>query len=486
MIRRRTKIIATVGPASAGEETLTALVQAGVDLFRLNFSHGSTATLTEWAHRIRRVAEHCQTEVGLLGDLAGPKIRIGRFQDGPVELRSGDRFTIDPLCPEAEGNRERVSVSYARLPSDVSPGDRLLLADGQIAFRVDSVVGTAIHCRVETGGVLSDHKGINREGGGLSADALTDKDRRDIEVAAKLGVDYLAVSFPRDAGDIAQARGLLEKAGGQALVVAKIERKEAVENIRSILSEADAIMVARGDLAIEIGDWELAGVQKRLIRLALEARSVVITATQMMESMVLNPVPTRAEVLDVANAVLDGTDAVMLSAESAVGHYPVRAVEAMARICLGAEKDVMGSSSLELMKADERYQSVNELIAMVAVHAANRFPIRAVATLTESGTTPHLASRPRSMIPIYALTRHESTRRRVTLLRGVYPVSFDVLHANPDHVLDEAVATLRAVGAVEPGDFVLFTKGDSEGLAGTTNLLKVIEVPRSGSAPDAC
>jgi pyruvate kinase len=478
VIRRRTKIIATVGPASAELETLAALVRAGVDLFRLNFSHGSTTTLTDWANRIRQVAEACQTEVGLLGDLAGPKIRIGRFRDGPVQLRSGDPFIIDPACPEENGNQERVGVSYARLPGDVSAGDRLLLADGQIAFRVESVVGTAIHCRVETGGVLSDLKGINREGGGLSAEALTDKDRHDITVAAALGVDYLAVSFPRDAEDIARARGLLEKAGGRGLVVAKIERSEAVSNIKSILAESDAIMVARGDLAIEIGDWELAGVQKRLIRLAQEARSVVITATQMMESMVLSPVPTRAEVLDVANAVLDGTDAVMLSAESAVGHYPVRAVEAMARICLGAEKDVMTQVSLEPVSADGHYESVNELIAMAAIHVANRFPIRAVATLTESGTTPHLASRPRSAIPIYALTRHEGTRRRVTLLRGVYPVAFDVLHANPDHVLDEAVATLRSVGAVEPGDFVLFTKGDSEGVEGTTNLLKVVQVPR--------
>ncbi|EQD31710.1 pyruvate kinase II, partial [mine drainage metagenome] len=303
------------------------LVTAGVDLFRLNFSHADTTTLCEWAGRIRRVASQHQTEVGILADLAGPKIRIGRFRDGPVELHNGDPFTIDPSCPETDGTAECVGVSYVNLPGDVSAGDRLLLADGQIAFRVESVSGTAIHCRVETGGVLSDLKGINRAGGGLSAEALTEKDRRDIAVAARLEVDYLAVSFPRDADDIQRARALLEQAGGRAGVIAKIERSEAVQNIDSILKVADAIMVARGDLAIEIGDWELAGVQKRLTRLAHEARSVVITATQMMESMVLNPVPTRAEVLDVANAVMDGTDAVMLSAESAVGHYPVRAVE---------------------------------------------------------------------------------------------------------------------------------------------------------------
>ena len=472
---RRTKIIATVGPASASEQMLGELVTAGVDLFRLNFSHADTDTLREWAGRIRRVAAAHQVEVGILADLAGAKIRIGRFRDGPVELHNGDSFTIDPSCPETDGTPECVGVSYANLPGDVSAGDRLLLADGQIAFRVESVSGTAIHCRVETGGVLSDLKGINREGGGLSAEALTEKDRRDIEVAARLEVDYLAVSFPRDADDIQRARRLLEQAGGRAGVIAKIERSEAVQNIDSILKVADAIMVARGDLAIEIGDWELAGVQKRLTRLAHEARSVVITATQMMESMVLNPVPTRAEVLDVANAVMDGTDAVMLSAESAVGHYPVRAVEAMARICVGAEKEWITSHEQEMR--DEPFGSVNESIAMAAMHIANRFQIRAVATLTESGTTALLASRLRSNIPIFALTRHESTRRRVTLWRGVYPVAFDVLHANPDQLLEEAAATLVTLQAVQPGDFVLFTKGDAEGIAGGTNSLKVIQIP---------
>ncbi len=472
---RRTKIIATVGPASASEQMLGELVTAGVDLFRLNFSHADTDTLREWAGRIRRVAAAHQVEVGILADLAGPKIRIGRFRDGPVELHNGDSFTIDPSCPETDGTPECVGVSYANLPGDVSAGDRLLLADGQIAFRVESVSGTAIHCRVETGGVLSDLKGINREGGGLSAEALTEKDRRDIEVAARLEVDYLAVSFPRDADDIQRARRLLEQAGGRAGVIAKIERSEAVQNIDSILKVDDAIMVARGDLAIEIGDWELAGVQKRLTRLAHEARSVVITATQMMESMVLNPVPTRAEVLDVANAVMDGTDAVMLSAESAVGHYPVRAVEAMARICVGAEKEWITSHEQEMR--DEPFGSVNESIAMAAMHIANRFQIRAVATLTESGTTALLASRLRSNIPIFALTRHESTRRRVTLWRGVYPVAFDVLHANPDQLLEEAAATLVTLQAVQPGDFVLFTKGDAEGIAGGTNSLKVIQIP---------
>ncbi|MHB1763936.1 MAG: pyruvate kinase [Gammaproteobacteria bacterium] len=472
---RRTKIIATVGPASSSEETLGELVTAGVDLFRLNFSHADTKTLREWAGRIRRVASQHQTEVGILADLAGPKIRIGRFRDGPVELHNGDPFTIDPNCPETDGTAECVGVSYANLPGDVSAGDRLLLADGQIAFRVESVSGTAIRCRVETGGVLSDLKGINREGGGLSAEALTEKDRRDIEVAAQLEVDYLAVSFPRDADDIKRARALLEQAGGRAGVIAKIERSEAVQNIDSILKVADAIMVARGDLAIEIGDWELAGVQKRLTRLAHEASSVVITATQMMESMVLNPVPTRAEVLDVANAVMDGTDAVMLSAESAVGHYPVRAVEAMARICVGAEKEWITSHEQGI--TDEPFDSVNEAIAMAAIHIANRFQIRAVATLTESGTTALLASRLRSNIPIFALTRHETTRRRVTLWRGVYPVAFDVLHANPDQLLEDAVATLRAINAVQSGDYVLFTKGDAEGIAGGTNSLKVIHIP---------
>src|SRR5690606_37607647 len=321
---------------------------------------------------------------------------------------------------------------------------------------VVAVVGAQIHCRVEVGGTLSNNNGINRQGGGLSAPALTDKDRADIHVAAELGVDYVAISFPRDANDVQVARDLVWDAGSRAGIIAKIERTEAVEAIESIVEASDAVMIARGDLAVEIGDAELPGVQKRIIHVARDLNRVVITATQMMESMIHNPVPTRAEVLDVANAVMDGTDAVMLSAETAAGKYPVKVVEAMARVCVGAEKQRMTMRSRH--RIDSHFERIDEAIAMAAMYTAIHLGARAIVALTESGSTALWMSRIRSGIPIYAMTRHEATRRRVTLYRGVYALPFDVLHSNPNKVLADAVDVLVKQGAVARGDHIIITK----------------------------
>jgi pyruvate kinase len=470
---RRTKIIATLGPASQDGPTLEAMIRAGVDLVRINAAHGDRDAIERLARAARSAAERVGRDVGVLLDLAGPKIRIGRFRGGSITLAEGDRLVLDTTLGDAPGEGGRVGVNYPALPSDVRPGDRLLLDDGQLVLSVTATSETTVECRVESGGVLSDHKGLNRQGGGLSAACLTPKDREDIRTAAAIGADYVALSFARDADDVREARRLLETAGSTAGVVAKIERAEALANVHELCAAAEGVMVARGDLAVEIGDWELAGAQKRILRLAHETRAMVITATQMMESMVHSPVPTRAEVLDVANAVLDGTDAVMLSAESAVGRYPVRAVEAMARVCVGAEQERV--TTRPRLRRDERWASINEALAMAAVYTASGLGARAIAALTESGTTALLCSRVRTAVPIYALTRNARTRARVTLMRGVVPVDFDPLAAGPD-VARAALRRLVEAGAVGAGDLVVVTRGDREGVAGGTNTLKILRV----------
>lgn len=414
-------------------------------------------------------------------DLQGPKIRIERFKEGAVHLSDGAFFTLDTQLDEDAGDSTQVGITYKELPADVIPGDTLLLDDGAIELKVESVDEHRIRCRVVVGGRLSNNKGINRLGGGLSAAALTDKDREDIAVAARLQADYLALSFPRDAADVEMARGLLEAAGGEARIVAKIERSEAVKNAEGIIAAADAVMVARGDLGVELGDAEVPGVQKRLIAMARSRARVVITATQMMQSMIENPLPTRAEVSDVANAVLDGTDAVMLSAETATGKYPVKAIEAMDRVCRSAEQQRAAIISNHRM--DESFRRADEAIAMAAMYTANHLPVRAIAALTESGDTALWMSRISSGIPIYALTPHESTQRRVTLYRGVYPVPCETPrdHATANRM---AVEELKKRGVVEDGDLVIITKGDLMGRHGGTNAMKIVRVGEDVSIED--
>lgn len=474
--RRRSKIVATLGPATDDPDVLERLIRAGTDVVRLNFSHGLARDSARRVHAIREIAARVGRYVGIVGDLQGPKIRIESFRDGAVTLAAGEAFVLDTAKDPSAGDKHSVGVAYRRLPAEVGAGDVLLLDDGQIVLRVDQVHGNQIRCEVSRGGRVSNRKGLNKQGGGLSAPALTDKDRVDIETAAGLELDFLAVSFARNAADINEARSLVRAAGGEAYVIAKIERAEAVENISSIIDASDAIMVARGDLAVEVGYASMTSLQKGLIREARERDKVSITATQMLESMIGSASPTRAEVSDVANAVMDGTDAVMLSAETAVGQYPVEAVETMARICVGAEKHETGGGGPS-HHGSELFRYVDEAIAMAAMYTANHLKVKAIVALTESGSTALWMSRVRSDIPIYAFTRHEVTRRRVTLYRGVYPVSFDLEHMDPAHVHSAAFAALLRDGAVAPGELVLLTRGETKGVAGGTNTMQIVTVP---------
>jgi pyruvate kinase len=480
-VLRRTKIVATLGPATDDPRVLDRLIEAGVDVVRLNFSHDRHEEHLRRAENARGRAEAQGRQVGVLVDLQGPKIRIGRFVDGQVQLKEGERFIIDVDHPLDQGTATRVGTTYKVLPQDVSRGVTLLLDDGRIALRVEQVEGPQVICRVMVGGELGNNKGINRQGGGLSAAALTDKDREDIKVAARLKADYLALSFPRSAADVNEARELLRAAGGHGGIVAKIERAEAVENIEEIIQASDAIMIARGDLAVEIGDAAVPPIQKRLIRLARRLNKVAITATQMMESMIENPVPTRAEVSDVANAVLDGTDAVMLSAETARGKYPAQAVAAMDRVCRVAEQEFEVTHSRH--REDQLFARVDEAIAMATMYTANHLPVKAIAALTESGSTPLWMSRISSAVPIYALTSHVETRRKVTLYRGVYPIAFEITTSDHATVNREAMDELRRRGTVREGDLVIITKGDLTGVHGGTNAMKIAVVggePRKG------
>ena len=405
------------------------MIDAGLDVARLNFSNGDHDEQLQRLELLRKVAADCSRFVGVIGDLQGPKIRIRRFKNSRVTLDHGDNFFLDSSLGYNDGDSDGVGVAYDNLHKDVKADDILLLNDGQMTLQVQQVDGTRVHTKVIVGGVLSDHKGINRQGGGLSAGALTDKDRNDIRFAAETGMDFIAVSFVRSAADVEEARSLFEAAGGIGKVIAKIERVEALDSIDAIIDAADVIMVARGDLGVEMGYAELTGMQKRIIRLTRHKNKVAITATQMMESMINNPIPTRAEVSDVANAVMDGTDAVMLSAETAIGEYPIAVVAAVSDVCEGAEKHLLARGRTT-HRLDDRFEEVDEAIAMAVMYTANHLNVKAIIALTESGSTTLWMSRIRSDIPIYAFTPHDTTSRRVTLYRGVYPVSFHIEHTD--------------------------------------------------------
>lgn len=478
MIQRRTKIVVTLGPALDDSNMLRRVILAGADVFRANFSHGSAQTHATRIAQVREIATEYGKIVAILIDLQGPKIRIGRFKNKKVHLTEGQHFILDTELDDDEGDEKRVSLDYKNLPKDVSPGDTLLLDDGRIVMQVEKIERNCIHCKLTVGGELSNNKGINRLGGGLSAEALTDKDRADIKIALQLEADFIAISFPRDANDINEARALLKASGGNADIIAKIERSEAVENIEEIIKAADGVMVARGDLGVELGDAELPGVQKNIIRRARALNKPVITATQMLETMTYNTIPTRAEVSDVANAVLDGTDAVMLSQETAIGKYPDKAVAAMDRICLSAEKNPIAKTSRHRM--DLHFTYVDEAIAMATMYTANHLDIKAIIALTESGTTPLWMSRVRSSIPIYGLSRHENTQRRMALYRGVYPIPFDATHMDRRLLNHAAVEELQKRHIIKEGDLVIITKGDSIGVHGRTNSMKIYTV---GSVP---
>ncbi|MFT3805688.1 pyruvate kinase [Arenimonas sp.] len=477
---RRTKILATLGPATDGPGVLDDLIRAGVNVVRLNFSHGDAAHHAKRVEHVRAAAERQGREVGILADLQGPKIRIEKFAEGKVALKAGQAFDLVCRADAAPGDSSRVGVSYLGLVNDVGVGDTLLLDDGLIALKVLKVAGDTIGTEVLTDGVLSDRKGLNRLGGGLSLGALTAQDREHIVIAAKLEVDFLAVSFCRSAADMDEARRLARAAGSDAALVAKIERAEAIDRLDEIAEASDALMVARGDLGVEIGDAELPGLQKKIIRTALEHNRVVITATQMLQSMVDNPIPTRAEVLDVANAVIDGTDAVMLSAETASGQYPVKAVEAMVRICLGAERQFDHDTDFE--KAPRNLQAADQAIAMAGMFIAEHIRVRAIIALTESGGTCRYLSRFRSAAPIYGLSRHAGARRRMALMRDVYPVDFDSMGQSTREAARSAIKRLHDLGLLANGDRVLITSGDHMELHGATNTLRLLQVGTDGAA----
>lgn len=470
---RHTKIVATLGPASSDPQVLERMVQAGVDVVRLNFSHGKAEDHVARAEAIREASALVGRPVGILADLQGPKIRIGKFVDGRITLDRDEPFILDARCEM--GNTQRVGLDYKDLPKDVKPGDVLLLDDGRLKLTVQKVIGHEIHTVVKVGGELSNNKGINRQGGGLTAPALTAKDMDDIRTAAQIGVDFVAVSFPKSAADMYMARQLMRAAGGgDALLIAKIERTEAVANLEEILDASDGIMVARGDLAVEVGDAAVPALQKKMLRAARDRNKLTITATQMMESMITSPVPTRAEVSDVANAVLDGTDAVMLSAETASGKFPVEVVEAMSRVCLEAEKS--NEVTLDREVLNRVFTRIDQSIAMAAMWTAYHLNVKAIASLTQTGSTALWMSRLNCGVPIYALTPEVRARNQMTLYREVYPLLMSQTHQDRDVLLWEAEQILLEQGVVEYGDLIVLTIGEPIGASGGTNTLKIVRV----------
>ncbi len=471
---RRTKIVATLGPASSDQKVLEAMIRAGVDLVRMNFSHGSAQDHMKRADTVRAAAAAVGRTVGILADLQGPKIRVRKFQNDKIVLNKGDAFILDASL-DGLGNQERVGLDYKELPNDVEVGTVLLLNDGLLEFHVTGVKGPEVHCVVVRGGVLSNNKGINRKGGGLTAPALTDKDKEDIKTAALIKADYLAVSFPRCADDMKLARTLMHAAGGKAMLLAKIERAEAIPVLADIIDASDAIMVARGDLSVEVGDAAVPGLQKKMIKMARERNKLAITATQMMESMITAPIPTRAEVSDVANAVLDGTDAVMLSAETAVGDYPVETIEAMARICISAEREAE-HHAVDRRTVSQKFTRIDQSIAMSALYAASHFKVKAIVALTQSGSTPLWMSRMSAGVPIFALTPVQETLTKVTLFSGVHPVVFHSAAKDQSQEMLNAEQTLMDKGWVQDGDMIVITVGEAVGKAGHTNTMKIVRV----------
>ena len=476
MSQRATKIVATLGPASSDPALLEEMIRAGVNVVRLNFSHGTAQDHIDRATLVREAAKRAGREVAIMADLQGPKIRVGKFAEGKVFLEHGQKFILDAARAEL-GDIHAVGLDYKALPNEVKAGDVLLLNDGLIVITVDAVKGQQVHTTVKLGGELSNNKGINKQGGGLTAPALTAKDMDDIRTAMSFQADYVAVSFPKNATDMEMARQLCNVAAAQYNhkpgLIAKIERAEAIPKLLEILLASDGIMVARGDLAVEVGNAAVPGLQKRMIKLAREYDKVVITATQMMESMITNPVPTRAEVSDVANAVLDGTDAVMLSAETAAGKYPLETIKEMAQICLAAEEG--GDPKLDADFIGKTFTRIDQSIAMGALFTAYHLGAKAIVAMTDSGSTALWMSRHLSQVPIYALTPKMETQRKMTLYRNVRPLLMST-SADRDTALQDAEQHLKDRGIVQKGDVYAITCGEPMGAPGGTNMLKICQV----------
>ena len=469
---KSTKIVATLGPATDSPQTIERLVYAGVDIVRMNFSHGSSNDHIKRAAWVQEAANRLGRDVGVLVDLQGPKIRVGKFKTGKVNLQSGQSFAFDTDCEL--GDENKVGLDYKELVKDVDAGDILILNDGQVSMQVISVSKNIVNCSVVNGGILSDRKGINRQGGGLSAPALTQKDREDIITAASIGADYLAVSFPKSAEDMLEARRLLDEAGSNAWTIAKIERVEAIENLQKILQVSNGLMVARGDLATEVGDAAVPALQKKMIKMSRDCNRLAITATQMMESMINSPVPTRAEVSDVANAVLDGTDAVMLSAETAAGKNPVLTVETMSKICVEAEKFIEVTLDKDFL--NRTFERIDQSIAMASLFVAGHLKIKAIVSFTQSGSTALWISRLNSKVPIYAFTPDEKSRRRMALYRAVEPIFLEYELSDREALIQFSEQHLVDAGVVEVGDLIVITIGEPIGQSGGTNTMKIVKV----------
>ena len=477
MIKRRTKILATLGPSTDKTNVLKGILDAGVNVVRINFSHNNEKEHLARIAQVREYEKENDVFIGVMMDLQGPKIRIASFKSGKIELNNGGQFTLDAGLPESDGDEGSVGLAYKELPNDLSIGNTLLLDDGKIILQVDEISGKKIKTKVIQGGTLSNNKGINLRGGGLSASALTEKDKQDIVTAAKADADYVAISFPVNADDVRETKRLLEEAGSNASVIAKIERAESLQDqvITEIIKESAGIMVARGDLGVEIGDPQLPAQQKRLILLARANDRFVITATQMLESMILSPIPTRAEVFDVANAVLDGTDAVMLSAETAVGKNPVKAVKTMSDVCIEAEKSPTAKVSHHRLHED--FEGIDETIAMSSMYAANHLGAKVVATLTQTGKTALWMSRISSNISIFAMSDNYKTLKKVTIYRGVYPCYIEKNSADDwNDVNSKVIEILLKKSVVVDKDIVILTKGMHKDKSGGTNLMKILRV----------
>ena len=475
---RRTKIIATLGPATDSPEALRKLIKAGADVLRINMSHGTHEEQAARAEQVRGVALSLKKEVAILCDLRGPKIRLEQFVNDSITLQSGDHFTLDASERAAMGDQHSVGVTYKGLADDLKVGNLMLLDDGLVTMRVLEINGKKIKCEVEAGGFLGNRKGINVMGGGLSLPGIAEHDIADIPRAAAMGADFLAVSFPRNADDMNEARRRLRDAGSEAKLVAKIERTEAITNLEEIIEASDAVLIARGDLGVEIGDAELPGLQKLITEKSIAQNRIVITATQMMQSMVESPIPTRAEVLDVANSVFDGTDAVMLSAETAVGNHPDKVVEAMNRICLGAERH--NDTSINKDHLNVQFQRIDQAIAMAAMYMATNVSVQAILALTESGSTAQWLSRVRTSTPIFALSPSAKSRRWMAMYRGVYPVEHEFPSTDVEAAIAEGVQMLLEQGYIKLGDRVIFTMGQQTGNKGGTNTLRLVKIGEGG------
>lgn len=474
-INRKTKIIVTLGPATDSVEVLAGLIKVGVDVVRINCSHGNTEDLAKKVEQVRKVSNKLNQEVAILFDLQGPKIRIAKFKDKIVRLGKNQKFTLDANYDPNLGDDKVVGLEYKSLPNEVVVDDILLLDDGKIVLKIIEIKDTKIICNVLEAGFLSNNKGLNKFGGGLAAMSLTAQDKEHIKLAAKLDIDYLAISFPKSASDINDALNICKENNFKVDIIAKIERKEALDNLDDIIKISSGVMVARGDLGVEIGDAELPGWQKHIINRARALDKFVITATQMMETMITNSIPTRAEVFDVANAVLDGTDAVMLSAETATGHDPIKVVMAMSSICLGAEKQLDKMPNIN-GRVHSEFTRCDEAVAFAAIYIANHMSIKAIIVLTETGATALWMSRAKTSIPIYALSRHEKTRKRVKLYKGVYPLDFDVTKLKRSEVNKLSASFLVEKNVVKNNDYIIIVRGDFLGISGGANTLKVLKV----------